>query len=50
MPDAKAVEAMMKYNKSLQEAGVPFTLDGLHLPSMGPGITFSNIHRIQVLG
>ena len=22
MPDAKAVEAMMKYNKSLQEAGV----------------------------
>jgi hypothetical protein len=40
MPDAKAVEAMMKYNESLQKAGVLITLDGLHPPSMGARITF----------
>jgi hypothetical protein len=47
MPDAKAVEAMMKYNKSLQEAGVLLTLDGLHPTSMGARITFPDIHRIR---
>jgi hypothetical protein len=41
MPDAKAVEAMMKYNESLQKAGVLLTLDGLHPPSMGARVTFS---------
>lgn len=41
MPDAKAVEAMMKYNKSLQEAGVLLALDGLHPPSMGARVAFS---------
>ena len=41
MPDAKAVEAMMKYNKSLQAAGVLLSLEGLHPPSMGARITFS---------
>lgn len=41
MPDAKAVEAMMKYNQALQEAGVLLTLDGLHPPSMGVRVTFS---------
>ena len=41
MPDAKAVEAMMKYNKSLQEAGVLLSLQGLHPPSMGARVTFS---------
>ena len=40
MPDAKAVAAMMKYNKSLQEAGVLLALDGLHPPSMGARVTF----------
>ena len=35
MPDAKAVEAMMKYNEALQNAGVLLALDGLHPPSMG---------------
>lgn len=40
MPDAKAVAAMMKYNKSLQQAGVLLTLDGLHPPSMGARVTF----------
>ena len=41
MPDAKAVEAMMKYNESLQNAGVLLALDGLHPPSMGARVSFS---------
>jgi hypothetical protein len=41
MPDAKAVEAMMKYNESLQKAGVLLALDGLHPPSMGVRVSFS---------
>src|SRR5512142_2201373 len=41
MPDPKAVEAMMKYNESLQKAGVLLRLDGLHPPSMGARVTFS---------
>lgn len=41
MPDPKAVEAMMKYNQSLQEAGVLLALDGLHPPSMGVRVTFA---------
>ena len=41
LPDAKAVEAMMKYNESLQQAGVLLTLDGLHPPSMGARVSFS---------
>jgi len=40
-PDAKAVAAMMKYNESLQKAGVLLALDGLHPPSMGARVTFS---------
>ena len=40
VPDAKAVEAMMKYNESLQKAGVLLSLDGLHPPSMGARVTF----------
>lgn len=42
MPDAKHVEAMMKFNESLQKAGVLLALDGLHPPSMGARITFEN--------
>lgn len=41
VPDAKAVEGMMKYNESLQKAGVLLALDGLHPPSMGARVTFS---------
>src|SRR6185436_5398912 len=41
MPDAKAVAAMMKYNESLQKAGVLLSLDGLHPPSMGARISFT---------
>src|SRR6266567_2346192 len=41
MPEAKAVEAMMKYNESLQKAGILIALDGLHPPSMGARVSFS---------
>jgi hypothetical protein len=41
LPDAKAVAAMMKYNESLQQAGVLLALDGLHPPSMGARVSFS---------
>jgi len=41
MPDAKAVSAMMKYNESLQKAGILLALDGLHPPSMGARVTFT---------
>jgi hypothetical protein len=37
MPDPKVVEAMMKYNRELQEAGVLLALDGLHPPAAGCG-------------
>ncbi|MEO8487561.1 MAG: YciI family protein [Betaproteobacteria bacterium] len=40
MPDAKGVAAMMKYNASLQKAGVLIALDGLHPPSMGARVSF----------
>jgi hypothetical protein len=39
--DAKMVAAMMKYNESLQKAGVLLALDGLHPPSMGARISFA---------
>jgi hypothetical protein len=42
MPDAKAVAAMMKYNESLQKAGVLLGLEGLHPPSMGARISFAS--------
>jgi len=42
LPDAKAVEAMMKYNEELQKAGVLVALDGLHPPSMGARVTFAS--------
>ena len=42
MPDAKAVEAMMKYNKELEKAGVLLSLDGLHPPSMGARVSFQD--------
>lgn len=40
LPDAKSVEAMMKYNESLQKAGILLALDGLHPPSMGARVSF----------
>src|SRR6187399_2123367 len=40
VPEAKAVEKMMKYNESLQKAGVLLALDGRHRPSMGARVSF----------
>jgi len=40
MPDAKAVEAMMKYNHALRDAGVLITVDGLRPPSEGARVSF----------
>lgn len=40
MPDPQAVAAMMKYNDSLQKAGVLLALDGLHPLSMGARVSF----------
>lgn len=40
-PDAEGVERMMAYNKALQEAGVLLALDGLHPPSMGFRVSYS---------
>jgi hypothetical protein len=40
VPDAAAVARMMKYNESLQKAGVLLALDGLHPPSTGARVSF----------
>jgi hypothetical protein len=40
MPDPGAVANMMKYNESLQKAGVLLALDGLYPPSMGVRVSF----------
>jgi hypothetical protein len=40
-PPAERVAAMMKYNESLQKAGVLLALDGLHPPSMGSRVSFA---------
>jgi hypothetical protein len=41
VPDADAVAAMMEYNEALQKAGVLLALEGLHPPSMGARVSFS---------
>jgi hypothetical protein len=41
-PSAEAVEKMMRFNKSLQEAGVLLALDGLHPPSAGVRVSLVN--------
>jgi len=40
MPDPAAIAAMMKYNETLQKAGVLLALDGLHPPSSGARVSF----------
>jgi len=40
-PEVEAVAAMMKYNESLQKAGVLLSAEGLHPPSMGARVTFA---------
>jgi hypothetical protein len=39
--DPERVASMMKFNESLQKAGVLLALDGLHPPSMGARVSFS---------
>jgi hypothetical protein len=39
--EVQRVESMMKYNESLQKAGVLLALDGLHPPSMGARVSFA---------
>ena len=41
MPEADRVAEMMKFNASLQEAGVLLSLEGLHPPSAGARVTFT---------
>lgn len=41
LPSAEAIAGMMKYNESLQKAGVLLALDGLHPPSMGARVSFA---------
>jgi len=41
-PDADKVIAMMRYNEQLQQAGILLTLDGLHPPTMGARVTFTD--------
>src|SRR3954468_6315613 len=40
--DPERVKAMMKFNEALKDAGVLITLDGLHPPSMGARVSFSD--------
>jgi len=40
VPDAKSLDAMMRYNESLKKAGILLALDGLHPPSMGARVSF----------
>jgi hypothetical protein len=39
-PDPQAVAAMMKYNKTLLQAGVLLAIDGLHPPFEGKRVSF----------
>jgi hypothetical protein len=41
-PSAEAVEKMMHFNRSMQEAGVLLALDGLHPPASGVRVTLVN--------
>ena len=40
LPTAEQIAPMMKYNESLQKAGVLLAVDGLHPPSMGARVSF----------
>jgi hypothetical protein len=41
-PPPEAMAAMMKFNEELQTAGVLLSLDGLHPPSVGARVTFTD--------
>jgi hypothetical protein len=40
LPEAKAVDTMMKYNEEMVKAGIVLAMDGLHPPSMGARVRF----------
>ncbi len=40
LPDPERVKAMMRYNETLQKAGILLALDGLHPPSTGARVSF----------
>jgi hypothetical protein len=40
VPDAQAVERMMKYNEDLAKAGILLSLDGLHPPAAGVRVSY----------
>jgi hypothetical protein len=42
VPEARHVDAMAKYNATMQKAGVLLALDGLHPPSMGARVSFAD--------
>lgn len=42
LPDPAAIAAMMKFNQSMQDAGVLLAAEGLHPPSMGARVTFKD--------
>jgi hypothetical protein len=44
-PPPEEVAAMMKFNEELQNAGALLSLDGLHPPSVGARVTFSDGER-----
>src|ERR1700761_1121808 len=50
MPPLEAVQAMMKYNEALKEAGVLITLDGLHPPSSGARVSFAGGQPVGTAG
>ena len=41
LPEQAGIDVMMKYNESLQKAGILLALDGLHPPSMGARVSFA---------
>jgi hypothetical protein len=47
--DVEDVEAMMKYNRELSEAGVLLALDGLDAPSEGSRVTFDSDGNATVM-
>lgn len=50
LPDAEGVAKMAKYNQALEDAGVLISMDGLHPPSAGARVSFSNGHPTVVDG
>ena len=40
VPDAAAVERMMKFNEEMVKAGIVLSMDGLHPPSSGARVSF----------